>query len=108
MPRITEDLVRRRAEHNEGDIASLEELSLHQQEIEKIEHLDRWCRNLKILYLQNNLIPRIGRRFAALSSPTISLSFVSLIFPILKWNFVLCCSFSFSFFYSILKRMLVA
>jgi protein TilB len=59
MPRITEDLVRRRAEHNEGDIASLEELSLHQQEIEKIEHLDRWCRNLKILYLQNNLIPRI-------------------------------------------------
>jgi hypothetical protein len=127
---VTEDLVRRRAEHNEGDIASLEELSLHQQEIEKykrpaghltapsgsvtvfvvcrIEHLDRWCRNLKILYLQNNLIPRIGRRFAALSSPTISLSFVSLIFPILKWNFVLCCSFSFSFFYSILKRMLVA
>ena len=25
----------------------------------RIEHLDRWCRGLKILYLQNNLIPRI-------------------------------------------------
>lgn len=25
----------------------------------RIEHLDRWCRHLKILYLQNNLIPRI-------------------------------------------------
>jgi protein TilB len=59
MPRITEDLVRRRAEHNDCDITTLEEVSLHQQEIERIEHLDKWCRNLKILYLQNNLIPRI-------------------------------------------------
>ena len=25
----------------------------------RIEHLDRWCKGLKILYLQNNLIPRI-------------------------------------------------
>ncbi|XP_070397631.1 dynein axonemal assembly factor 11 isoform X1 [Nothobranchius furzeri] len=56
---ITEDLVRRRAEHNEFEIFSLEEVSLHQQDIEKIEHIDRWCRELKILYLQNNLIPRI-------------------------------------------------
>ena len=32
---VTEQLVRKRAEHNEGDIASLEELSLHQQELEK-------------------------------------------------------------------------
>uniref|UniRef100_A0A8C7E713 Leucine-rich repeat-containing protein 6 n=1 Tax=Naja naja TaxID=35670 RepID=A0A8C7E713_NAJNA len=38
---------------------SLEEVSLHQQNIEKIEHLDKWCRNLKILYLQNNLISKI-------------------------------------------------
>lgn len=35
---VTEDLVRRRAEHNEGDIASLEELSLHQQEIERYSY----------------------------------------------------------------------
>uniref|UniRef100_A0A8C5JG63 Leucine-rich repeat-containing protein 6 n=1 Tax=Junco hyemalis TaxID=40217 RepID=A0A8C5JG63_JUNHY len=56
---FTEDLVRRRAEHNNCEIFSLEEISLHQQEIEKLEHLDKWCRDLKILYLQNNLIPKI-------------------------------------------------
>ncbi|TNM97648.1 hypothetical protein fugu_013894 [Takifugu bimaculatus] len=52
-------MIRMRAEHNDKEICSLEEVSLHQQNIEKIEHLDRWCRNLKILYLQNNLIPRM-------------------------------------------------
>lgn len=57
---VTEDMVRRRAEHNECEIFSLEEVSLHQQDIERIEHVDRWCRDLRILYLQNNLIPRIG------------------------------------------------
>ena len=46
---ITEQLVRKRAEHNEGLISTLEEISLHQQEIEKIENLDKWCRELKIL-----------------------------------------------------------
>ncbi|KAM9718997.1 dynein axonemal assembly factor 11 [Menidia menidia] len=56
---ITEDLIRRRAEHNDCEILSLEEVSLHQQDIERIEHIGRWCRDLKILYLQNNLIPRI-------------------------------------------------
>ncbi|XP_008291387.1 dynein axonemal assembly factor 11 [Stegastes partitus] len=59
MVHITEDLIRRRAEHNDCEIFSLEEVSLHQQDIERIEHIDRWCRDLKILYLQNNLIPRI-------------------------------------------------
>ncbi|XP_029380199.1 dynein axonemal assembly factor 11 [Echeneis naucrates] len=59
MVYVTEDMVRRRAEHNEGEISSLEEVSLHQQDIQRIQHLDRWCRDLKILYLQNNLIPRI-------------------------------------------------
>lgn len=53
-------MIRKRAEHNDSEICSLEEVSLHQQDIERIEHIDRWCRNLKILYLQNNLIPRIG------------------------------------------------
>ncbi|XP_060631870.2 dynein axonemal assembly factor 11 [Anolis sagrei] len=59
MVRITEELVRQRSEHNNCEIFSLEEISLHQQDIERIEHLDRWCRDLKILYLQNNLIPKI-------------------------------------------------
>uniref|UniRef100_A0A8C7ZK12 Leucine-rich repeat-containing protein 6 n=1 Tax=Oryzias sinensis TaxID=183150 RepID=A0A8C7ZK12_9TELE len=57
--KVTEDLIRLRAEHNDGELFSLEELSLHQLDIEKIEHIDRWCSKLVILYLQNNLIPRI-------------------------------------------------
>uniref|UniRef100_A0A8C4XDN7 Leucine-rich repeat-containing protein 6 n=1 Tax=Erpetoichthys calabaricus TaxID=27687 RepID=A0A8C4XDN7_ERPCA len=56
---VTEDLIRKRAEHNNCEIFSLEEISLHQQEIEKIEYIDKWCKELKILYLQNNLIAKI-------------------------------------------------
>ncbi|CAH2285951.1 tilB homolog isoform X1 [Pelobates cultripes] len=56
---ITEDLIRRRAEHNNCEIFSLEEIALHQQDLERIEHIDKWCKELKILYLQNNLIPKI-------------------------------------------------
>ena len=56
---ITEELIRKRAEHNEMMLSTLEEVSLHQQEIEKIEHIDKWCRELKILYLQSNLIPKL-------------------------------------------------
>ncbi|XP_044905738.1 dynein axonemal assembly factor 11 isoform X5 [Felis catus] len=56
---FTEDLIRRNSEHNDCVIFSLEELSLHQQEIERLEHIDKWCRDLKILYLQNNLIGKI-------------------------------------------------
>ncbi|XP_066480265.1 dynein axonemal assembly factor 11-like isoform X2 [Tiliqua scincoides] len=56
---FTEELIRQRAEHNNCEIFSLEEISLHQQNIEKLEHIDKWCRDLKILYLQFNLIPKI-------------------------------------------------
>ena len=56
---ITPELIRKRAEHNEGIIATLEEVSLHQYEIEVIEGLDKWCRHLKIIYLQNNIIGRM-------------------------------------------------
>ncbi|XP_071964972.1 dynein axonemal assembly factor 11-like [Antedon mediterranea] len=56
---VTEDLLRRRAEHNNMELSTLEEISLHQQDIEKIELLDKVCRNLKIVYLQSNLIPKI-------------------------------------------------
>ena len=41
-------------------LENLEELSLHQQNIEEIELLGHVCRHLKILYLQNNLIQRIS------------------------------------------------
>ncbi|KAF6203212.1 hypothetical protein GE061_003630 [Apolygus lucorum] len=60
MPRITEELIRKKSEHNEMQIGSLEEISLHQEDIEKLEHLQNWCRDLKILLLHNNLISKIG------------------------------------------------
>lgn len=59
MVKITEDLVRKKSEHNECLISTLEELSLHQEDIEKIEHIQNWCRDLKILLLQSNLISKI-------------------------------------------------
>jgi protein TilB len=60
MPEITVALLRKRAEHNEGVIATLEEISLHQEELESInEVLGSTCRKLKILYLQNNIIPKM-------------------------------------------------
>jgi protein TilB len=40
-------------------IANLEELALHQQHIEKIELLNKVCRHLQILLLQNNLIHKL-------------------------------------------------
>ncbi len=59
MSKITQELLRKRAEHNEGMLSNLEELTLHQQDLEKIENLEVYCRHLKILYLQNNLIPKM-------------------------------------------------
>ena len=55
---ITLDLLRRRSEHNEGLVSTLEELALHQEELETIGPvLGRTCgRTLKILLLQNNCI----------------------------------------------------
>lgn len=58
MVRITEELLRKKAEHHDGVLADLEEVSLHQLEIERIEGLGG-CRKLRILYLQNNVIGRI-------------------------------------------------
>ena len=60
MVEITQDLLRKRAEHNEGMLSTLEEVSLHQQNIREISGLDVYCRHLKILYLQNNLIEEIS------------------------------------------------
>lgn len=61
---ITRKLLRKRAEHNEGIISTLEEISLHQEELEGInEVLGMTCRKIKILYLQNNLIPKMENLF---------------------------------------------
>ncbi|RNF26541.1 leucine-rich repeat protein [Trypanosoma conorhini] len=59
MGRITVELLRRRAEHNEGCLSNLKEIALHQQDIEKIEVVGDACRELEILYLCNNYISRI-------------------------------------------------
>jgi protein TilB len=59
MVRITEELIRRKAEHHDGLLSDLQELSLHQLEIERLEVVGTLCRKLQILYLQNNIIPRI-------------------------------------------------
>ena len=59
MSRITHELLRKRAEHNEGIVATLEEVSLHQQDLTRIENLGIMCRHLKILYLQNNVICKL-------------------------------------------------
>jgi len=59
MTILNEALIRKRAEHNEGILPDLEEISLHQQEIEKLENLEQCCRYLKILLLQNNAIGKI-------------------------------------------------
>lgn len=58
MTKIDTALLRRRAEHNDGVIHDLKEVTLHQFEIEKIENL-HLCRQLEILYLQNNRISKI-------------------------------------------------
>ncbi|CAJ1029885.1 Leucine-rich repeat/Leucine rich repeat, putative [Leishmania lindenbergi] len=56
MARITVELLRRRAEHNEGCLSNLKEIALHQQDIEKIELIGDACRQLEIVYLCNNYI----------------------------------------------------
>jgi len=74
--RITIELIRKRSEHNDGEVTTLEELSLHQQDIIKIEMIDNHCRHLKILYLQNNLIGKIEnlKRLKALNYLNLALN----------------------------------
>lgn len=59
MPRLTEDLIRKKAEHNEGVLSDLVEIALHQLELEKIESIETCCRHIQILLLQNNIIPKM-------------------------------------------------
>ncbi|KAJ1505072.1 hypothetical protein HMI54_006342 [Coelomomyces lativittatus] len=79
--KITPELLRRRAEHNDGDLATLEELTLHQFDIEKIETIDVYCKRLKILYLQNNQITKIEnlKKLKALEYLNLALNNISVI-----------------------------
>ena len=52
MVRITDQLLVSRAEHNDGHLPTLEEISLHQQKLEKIEYINRACADLRILQFQ--------------------------------------------------------
>lgn len=61
-----------RAEHNDGVLATLEEVSLHQLNIEKIEGLGQLCKHLRILYLQSNLISRLENLHKLKVSTTIT------------------------------------
>jgi protein TilB len=58
---ITLPLIRKRSEHNEGLVSTLEELALHQEELQSIGTvLGRTCgKTLRILLLQNNVIERL-------------------------------------------------
>ncbi len=70
---ITLDLIRRKAEHNAGILDDLQELSLHQLQIVCIgKVLASSCRHLRILLLQNNLIPKIGTLCITLSMASTS------------------------------------
>ncbi|KAL0894913.1 hypothetical protein ABMA27_013418 [Loxostege sticticalis] len=59
MVQITVEMVRKKAEHHECLLGPLEEIALHQENIEKIEFLQDWCPKLKILLMQSNLIAKI-------------------------------------------------
>ena len=60
MAPITEKLLRKRSEHNDGLLSDLQEIALHQEEIECIPPLlQTVCRHLKIILLQNNVIEKI-------------------------------------------------
>lgn len=59
MTRLDEHLLRKRSEHHDGLLFELEEISLHQEEIERIENIGVHCRHLRILLLQNNIISKI-------------------------------------------------
>ncbi|KAK8833669.1 Protein tilB [Tritrichomonas musculus] len=57
---ITIEMVRKRAEHNEGCLSTLEEVAMHQDEIGEITNVfERYSPHLKIIYLQNNYIEKM-------------------------------------------------
>ena len=56
MVRITDQLLVSRAEHNDGHLTTLEEITLHQQKLGKIEYINRVCADLKILQFQVHVL----------------------------------------------------
>jgi len=62
---VTIEMLRRKAEHNDGALRTLEEVALHQCELEKIEVVQDVCRELRIVLMQGNAIAKIGARSSA-------------------------------------------
>jgi protein TilB len=57
---LTVEMLRKRSEHNEGVLSSLEEVAMHQDEIGVITNVFERCSpHLRIIYLQNNYIEKI-------------------------------------------------
>lgn len=59
---VTVDLLRKKAEHHDKQLAPLKEISLHQESIEKIEYVQECCPKLQILLMQSNIISKIGNK----------------------------------------------
>jgi len=82
---ITLKLIRKRSEHNECLVSTLEEIALHQEELEAIGPLlGRICgKTLRILLLQNNVISRMDpydfRPFRSLEYLNLALNNIHLV-----------------------------
>ena len=78
-------LIRKRSEHNEGMVSNLEEIALHQEELESIGTiLGRTCgKTLRILLLQNNVISKMNhadfRQFRVLEYLNLALNNIQVI-----------------------------
>jgi protein TilB len=57
---LTLEMLRKRSEHNEGILSSMQEVAMHQDEIGTLTKVfEKYSPHLKIIYLQNNYIEKI-------------------------------------------------
>ena len=52
MPYITKDLLRKKSEHNESMLSTLEEISLHQLDLESMEGIQDYCKHLNFVLVE--------------------------------------------------------
>lgn len=103
MRHITLDLIRKRSEHNQGLVSNLEEIALHQEEIETIGPvLSRASgKTLKILLLQNNIIGRLVpadlRQFKSLEYLNLALNNIEVVEGIEHLEFLKKLDFTLNF-----------
>jgi len=103
MRHITLDLIRKRSEHNQGLVSNLEEIALHQEELETIGPvLGRASgKTLKILLLQNNIIGRLipadWRHFKSLEYLNLALNNVEVVEGIEHLEFLNKLDFTLNF-----------